>query len=79
MAVTMSDTRLHMHACLHALAGRSDDATNSSHVGFNRLERHLRLRVGRERAPESGAGDGRHPSLASVSATAGGPRHDRAR
>src|SRR6266446_6339078 len=38
MAVTMSDTRLHMHACLHVLAGRSDDATNSSHVGFNRLD-----------------------------------------
>jgi hypothetical protein len=38
MAATGYDIRSRVHACLHALAKRNNDATNSSHAGFNRLD-----------------------------------------
>jgi Competence protein CoiA-like family len=38
MAATVDDIRSRVHACLHALAKGNNDATNSSHAGFNRLD-----------------------------------------
>ncbi len=38
MTATVYDIRSRMHACLHALSKRNNDATNSGHTGFNRLD-----------------------------------------
>jgi hypothetical protein len=38
MAAAVYDIRSRVHACLQALARGNNDATNSSHAGFNRLD-----------------------------------------